>query len=651
MSVDLRIQMDKYPEEIGWRMERIGVKLEVIESRVPGVYKQENILVEEKIILEEGELYSFVVFDIYKDGICCGFGSGEYDLKFGNQLIFAGDGEFKDGRDHTFIATTDAAGSTQPPEESGPGDSFLELQIQFDEFPEEVGWILRLNEAATTRQSEVVAFKPSRSYANTLKGQLVTETIPLQEGGVYTFHILDSFSDGMCCQYGDGYYRLFDGPIDNGILLASGNAEGQSRESTTFTIVAGPPAPTTAPELTISPAPTAPLVEVEIYIQPDKFPRDIGWRIFDENGFTVASVPAGTYTTEAVIQETVSLQSDSVYTFVITDDFENGICCQNGNGFFRIDTDNGLVGYGGDYKNRDEVIFTTPGAFTVDMKLSLDQYPAEVAWRLERLDLKENALVSQVSISTYDTPLEVVRRQFLVTEGGFYRLVVQDRESDGICCEVGEGSIALSVGDDNRVVASEPGDYFSLTAFNFLGTASGVLPKVTDPRTLTLSITFDRFPEETSWVLMQSDIESSISRTFRRKDFEIAAFGPKEGPYYSANLQGTTITETIEIEQIPEGVTRDYTLIMLDSARDGLCCDYGVGTYTLYDGAKANTTNILVVGRTDSDGGERDAQTFSLDAEGIASSPSPTPNTSGASSWSTVLAFTTLSLAVSVSLL
>jgi hypothetical protein len=261
----------------------------------------------------------------------------------------------------------------------------------------------------------------------------------LQEGGDYTFHILDSFSDGMCCKYGDGFYRLFDGPIDDGILLASGNAEGKSRESTSFSIVAGPPAPTPAPEPTISPAPTAPMVNVEIYIQPDKYPQDIGWRIFDDFGLTVASASAGTYTTETVIQETVSLQSDSVYTFVITDDFENGICCQNGNGFFRIDTDNGLVGYGGNFKDRDEVVFTTPGGFDVGMELKLDQYPGEVAWRLERLDLKESALVARLPISTYEIPFEVVERQFLVTEGGFYRLVLEDSETDGICCQVGEG--------------------------------------------------------------------------------------------------------------------------------------------------------------------------------------------------------------------
>jgi len=603
------------------------------------------MLVEETIILEEGEIYSFVIFDIYKDGVCCGFGNGEYEFKIGENVIFKGDGEFTDGREHSFIATLDGTGSTQPPEEPGPDDPFLELQIRFDEFPEEVGWILRLNEdgaSATSRQSEVIAFKPARSYSNTLKDQLITETIHLVEAGDYTFHFLDSFSDGVCCKYGDGYYRLYDGVIEDGALLASGNASGKSRESTTFSIsTGGTRAPTLAPAPTVSPAPTAPLVTVDIYILPDNYPADIGWRILDENGRTVASVSAGSYTTADVIEESVSLQSDSVYTFVITDEFENGICCDHGNGFFRLDTDNGLVGYGGKFRTTAEVIFTTPGAFPVDMSLQIDKSPGEVAWRLERLDGKETALVAQVPISTYETALELVQRSFAVTEGGFYRLALEDQGSDGICCQNGQGSISLVVGDENRVVvASEPGDYATLMAFHFLGSSSGVLPVVADPRTLTLSITFDRFPEETSWVLLESKIEASveIERTFRRENIKIAAFGPKDGAHYSANLASSTLTEQIKIEQIPEGVTRDYTFILFDAARDGLCCDYGVGKYSLFDGNKPNATNVLVVGRTDVEGVAREAQTFSLSLGGIASSPSPTPGTSGAVSVSAVMA-------------
>jgi hypothetical protein len=34
--------------------------------------------------------------------------------------------------------------------------------------------------------------------------------------------------DGICCDYGDGGYNLYDGDVDDGILLATGGKFGSS---------------------------------------------------------------------------------------------------------------------------------------------------------------------------------------------------------------------------------------------------------------------------------------------------------------------------------------------------------------------------------------------------------------------------------------
>ena len=45
--------------------------------------------------LTEGQEYYFAIFDTFGDGICCGFGSGEYSLSVDGVEVFAG-GEFFD---------------------------------------------------------------------------------------------------------------------------------------------------------------------------------------------------------------------------------------------------------------------------------------------------------------------------------------------------------------------------------------------------------------------------------------------------------------------------------------------------------------------------------------------------------------------------
>jgi hypothetical protein len=68
------IQMDNYPQEIGWRVDRLGIEVEEV-IRVPaGIYTMPQTLVVRTIVLEEGELYYFRVYDVLEDGIDNGYG-------------------------------------------------------------------------------------------------------------------------------------------------------------------------------------------------------------------------------------------------------------------------------------------------------------------------------------------------------------------------------------------------------------------------------------------------------------------------------------------------------------------------------------------------------------------------------------------------
>ena len=80
---------------------------------------------------------------------------------------------------------------------------------------------------------------------------------------------------------------------------------------------------------------------------------------------------------------------------------------------------------------------------------------------------------------------------------------------------------------------------------------------------VVLTITFDNYPEETSWVLRDADGTTVASKQ-----------------YSSSNADGSTVTENLGT--LDAG---DYTFTISDTYGDGICCSYGNGSYTLSSGS------------------------------------------------------------------
>ncbi|MFL9845476.1 M43 family zinc metalloprotease [Flavobacterium rhizosphaerae] len=94
-------------------------------------------------------------------------------------------------------------------------------------------------------------------------GELVTQIVPLESGQCYTFFIYDILSDGMCCEYGEGYYTVSDA---NGNVFISGGEFGQY-ETATFgvDITMGTNTPAvTATGIKLYPNPASNLITVDI---------------------------------------------------------------------------------------------------------------------------------------------------------------------------------------------------------------------------------------------------------------------------------------------------------------------------------------------------------------------------------------------------
>ncbi len=70
------IQLDSFPEEIGWRIDRLGIQIDEV-IRIPaGIYTVPEATIIRTIILEKEELYYFSMYDIIEDGIAAGYGKG-----------------------------------------------------------------------------------------------------------------------------------------------------------------------------------------------------------------------------------------------------------------------------------------------------------------------------------------------------------------------------------------------------------------------------------------------------------------------------------------------------------------------------------------------------------------------------------------------
>ncbi len=98
----------------------------------------------------------------------------------------------------------------------------LKLFIQFDQYPEETSW--ELNDANGTVISQ------GGPYTNQAKESSIGIDLIVPEA-CYTLIMKDSYGDGMCCNYGNGYYSL--SYADSGNEILSGGSF-QTEESQDF---------------------------------------------------------------------------------------------------------------------------------------------------------------------------------------------------------------------------------------------------------------------------------------------------------------------------------------------------------------------------------------------------------------------------------
>ena len=169
----------------------------------------------------------------------------------------------------------------------------------------------------------------------------------------YEFGILDSSGDGICCLHGKGSYSLVARGLDEDKVVVKSTFYGFS-ETTQFSIPfestpTGSPTASQGP--TISAAPTASCIYVDVVINLDGFPLDTMWEIavgnvttseWDDDYFNDATIVTsspfyyGADYVSGTTKHTVCLPGRQTYTFTIRDGSGNGMCCFDGTGGYLL---------------------------------------------------------------------------------------------------------------------------------------------------------------------------------------------------------------------------------------------------------------------------------------------------------------------------
>src|SRR5690606_31001667 len=95
-QVQLDLKTDNYPYETTWLIRNAANEI----IYTGGPYSAANTVNTENFCLTDG-CYTFVIYDSYGDGICCGYGQGYYQIKKGNEVLANG-GQFGSSQTVTF---------------------------------------------------------------------------------------------------------------------------------------------------------------------------------------------------------------------------------------------------------------------------------------------------------------------------------------------------------------------------------------------------------------------------------------------------------------------------------------------------------------------------------------------------------------------
>merc|ERR1712151_588573 len=150
----------------------------------------------------------------------------------------------------------------------------------------------------------------------------------------YEFTITDTYGDGMCCSYGEGFYRY---TVDGTDIVKEGG-EFTNSDVSTFVIESDGPIPTSPPDTC-----NTGLFKIMLWI--DSNSGETAYELKTEDN-TLLFGDADLAGNQIVTRE-ACLDEGEKYILKVTD--QDGICCDSGIGSYTLTLDGRLLAQGGQF--------------------------------------------------------------------------------------------------------------------------------------------------------------------------------------------------------------------------------------------------------------------------------------------------------------
>jgi hypothetical protein len=197
----------------------------------------------------------------------------------------------------------------------------LRIELFTDGFPGDISWVLKRKREKDGRIGTLI----SRSKEYNTVGQHDIREVCL-DAGSYEFVLRDLFADGLCCDHGSGYYKISAKTDDDAWQLLAAGAEFVTKEVRhAFEIQQDGQV-----ELVCDHSQR----KISIDLKTDNFGEDTSWKL-KQNGITLAR-NEHVYGKRESDHRDVCLDDASMYEFIVFDSYGDGMCCQFGQGHYKI---------------------------------------------------------------------------------------------------------------------------------------------------------------------------------------------------------------------------------------------------------------------------------------------------------------------------
>ena len=336
--------------------------------------------------------------------------------------------------------------------------TYLDLTIQLDQYPPETAWVI-------TQGPDTVVVSPS--YMGVVPNTLVEQRIFLNSNTDYTFTIIDAFGDGICCEFGEGFFITANNC--EGIVFEEYEF-GSSIASYDFNLIPCE-LPTSDITFRVNLANAPPEIET-----PGVLGNWNGWQVIpmiydeDDEWFVTIPIQQGNY-----LWKFADFNNPNIQELPVGID-ENSCFLFDGNGFINrtlevIEGENQLlINYcwesclpcgaipgcsdpsainwspWANYDNGSCIVQNTdcpPGETFIEIVVTPDNFGGETSWKLFD-DFEEVAAVNpgEYGGSPPGIPISTV---LCVPSGVMYDLVIFDTYGDGLCGSCFGGTVIGNV--------------------------------------------------------------------------------------------------------------------------------------------------------------------------------------------------------------